>query len=109
MVLNPQLLGMIKKTRELLAGHAKHVSDEPDREKSRRARQAKQRRIKTVIAQGTFAGRGFSTRTCNVLREHGVFTPERLLVMPLEEISRMRGVGKFAFAEIAAYRARHQG
>src|SRR4051794_13847115 len=74
MVLNPQLLGMIKKTRELLAGHAKHVSDERDREKSRR-RQAKQRRIKTVLAQGTFAGRGFSTRTCNVLREHGVSRP----------------------------------
>jgi len=75
----------------------------------RNPRQAKKRRIKTVLAQGTFAGRGFSTRTCNVLRKHGLFTPERLLIMPLEEISRMRGVGKFAFAEIAAYRARHQG
>ena len=106
MVLNPQLLGMIKKTRELLAGHAKHVSDERDREKSPAGQEASHQ---DGTRPGHLRRTCFSTRTCNVLREHGVFTPERLLVMPLEEISRMRGVGKFAFAEIAAYRARHQG
>src|SRR5215213_5554068 len=97
--MSPELLAMIKRANECVAEAAK----------SGAARKANRRRIKTVLAQGTFAGRGFSTRTCNVLREHGVFTPERLLVMPLGEISRMRGVGKFAFAEIASDRARHQG
>ena len=52
-----------------------------------------------------FRGRGLDDRTIEALINSNIDAPERLLFMTKSDLRKIPGLGKEAFAQIAAYRA----